>query len=292
MRARVWFVALVCGVVSMGLLGTAEAVAPLPGSNPRSVADVDVAFDCVADGWRITSTKDLSNIVYDDGNGHHRIEFGAPTQEFLLVADDVSTIWVKSGNNRSGDGPGYGERFDVTEPPCDRDGDGFTDDVDCDDADPSVNPGQTDVPNDGIDQNCDGADLVVGDGQVRVTLTWGSDDDVDLHVIEPDGTRIAWYQPASPSGGTLDRDDNVGVCGADPEPGGVENAFWPDGEAPTGTYTVEVRSYIDCVPAGTTFHLQVFVDGVVVVDETGTASGGAGGSDDGVLAFSTTFSVA
>ncbi|MBX3270249.1 MAG: hypothetical protein KF729_08305 [Sandaracinaceae bacterium] len=40
--------------------------------------------------------------------------------------------------------------------PIDRDGDGHADDVDCDDADPTVHPGAREVCDDGIDQNCDG----------------------------------------------------------------------------------------------------------------------------------------
>jgi|GEM_PF-4693719 len=40
----------------------------------------------------------------------------------------------------------------------DLDGDGFTTQVDCDDSDASINPGATDIPGDGIDQNCDGID--------------------------------------------------------------------------------------------------------------------------------------
>jgi hypothetical protein len=179
---------------------------------------------------------------------------------------------------------------DAVAPPVDQDGDGYTADVDCNDADASINPGPVDVPNDGIDQNCDGSDLVVGDGDVRATLTWDSDDDLDLHITDPSGEQIDWTHRTSASGGTLDRDDNVGACGIDQEPGGVENAYWPPLGAPSGTYTVGVYSWKDCAPANTNWHLQVFVDGALVVDQYGTGGGGTGLDTFGVPLFSTTFS--
>jgi hypothetical protein len=40
----------------------------------------------------------------------------------------------------------------------DEDGDGFAATLDCDDADASVNPGATEIPGDGVDQDCDGSD--------------------------------------------------------------------------------------------------------------------------------------
>ena len=55
--------------------------------------------------------------------------------------------------------------------PKDDDGDGVTDPPDCNDNNPAIHPGARDVPDDGIDQDCDGADAVNldrdGDGNQR-----------------------------------------------------------------------------------------------------------------------------
>lgn len=174
----------------------------------------------------------------------------------------------------------------VPPPPTDTDQDGYAADVDCNDANSAINPGATDIPNNGIDENCDGADLIVLGGDPRVTVTWDSDDDLDLAVTDPSGETI-WYQhTTSASGGVLDRDDNVAQCGADPEPGGVENIAWPTG-APTGVYTVNLTQYDNCT-AGTpaNYTISVYRGGVLQTTQSGVAD-----SADGTVVKTFTFTI-
>ncbi len=65
----------------------------------------------------------------------------------------------------------------------DADADGFAPPRDCDDANPAINPGAVDIPDDGRDQNCDGPDAVDldrdGDGVNRPSDC--RDDRRDIH---------------------------------------------------------------------------------------------------------------
>ncbi|GAA5161772.1 MopE-related protein [Ornithinimicrobium tianjinense] len=268
--------------LSMACLGTTSALAASTGA-------IEVTYNCETGSWDITSEKALSNIVVSDGTSEEKTEFDDSMGETHMysVADPdglLGTIWVKAGNNASGDGPGYGERFTLEAPDCDpdADGDGYPASEDCDDSDATINPGAVDIPNDGIDQNCDGSDLVVGDGELRFTLLWDSADDLDLHIVEPSGERLWFGDTASATGGLLDRDDNVGTCAGDPEPGGVENVYWPVGAAPTGTYTIEIDNFSDCNDANTgSWTLQVHQDGVLIATYTGTEGDNVGAAYSG-----------
>lgn len=76
-----------------------------------------VEADFSADGYSVEaiSTKDLSNVVllFSDGTTQRYENLNESSQSFTGTAGHtgkiLSGIWIKSGCNHSGDGPGYGE---------------------------------------------------------------------------------------------------------------------------------------------------------------------------------------
>lgn len=77
-------------------------------------------------------------------------------------------------------------------------------------------------------------DLTDSRGVIHIGLSWNSDSDIDLHVVDPFGERIYFGHTTSQSGGYLDRDDVDGY--------GPENIYWGS-NAPDGKYTVYVHYY-------------------------------------------------
>jgi uncharacterized protein YfaP (DUF2135 family) len=115
----------------------------------------------------------------------------------------------------------------------------------------------------------------VNEGEVRVTLSWARQSDLDLHVIEPNGTEI-FYGNRGPTatGGTLDIDvlcDRVG---------GVENIRWGVGTHPEpGIYTVFVDQFNECGQGPSGWQLEAYIDGRRVLASSGT------GDSTGQLTF-------
>jgi subtilisin family serine protease len=72
-------------------------------------------------------------------------------------------------------------------PLTDDDFDGYMSNVDCDDNNPAINPGETEIPYDGIDQDCSGSDLTDVDGDTYDGGT-GSDCDDTNDTIYPGAT--------------------------------------------------------------------------------------------------------
>jgi hypothetical protein len=80
---------------------------------------VTVTFHGDQTSVSIESTQDLSNVVLEYADGAHQKFDGLSqgvTGTFAGTGDNLGKVikglWVKSGCNASGDGPGYGERFD------------------------------------------------------------------------------------------------------------------------------------------------------------------------------------
>lgn len=90
-------------IVGIGVLGAATPTLAAPAAT-----SADWHFDCTT--VTVDSSKDISNIVYRLNGIDTKIEFEDGTNTYQLPGG-VTDVWVKSGNNHSGDGPGYGEHF-------------------------------------------------------------------------------------------------------------------------------------------------------------------------------------
>lgn len=80
---------------------------------------IHVVFAC--DSITIYSCKDLSNVVLEFENGEReRFEdLEGQVGTFSGTARGrITGVWVKAGANFSGDGPGYGQRFDAPDDDC------------------------------------------------------------------------------------------------------------------------------------------------------------------------------
>ena len=79
-------------------------------------------------------------------------------------------------------------------------------------------------------------------GDVTVTLRWSTKDDLDLHLMEPNGDSISFntykYPNISPYGGTLDVDKNAGTLVENP----IENICYLNAPPP-GVFTVKVHFF-------------------------------------------------
>ena len=118
-------------------------------------------------------------VRFDGGDGNDGLFGGGGTDEFLGGAGNDNVV-SRDGKGETVDcGAGQDTaisddadtRTSCEEIEGDADGDGVRRPADCDDTNPGIRPGATDVPDDRIDQDCSGADAtnldVDGDGTPR-----------------------------------------------------------------------------------------------------------------------------
>jgi hypothetical protein len=123
--------------------------------------------------------------------------------------------------------------------------------------------------------------LVVGTGDVQVSVTWDTSADVDLHVVDPFLEEIYYGDTSSSSGGSLDLDSNAACTGDNVR---NENITWP-GAPPNGTYTVRVNYWSECGAAATNWVVTVRRKNQAPLTFNGqfTGPGNGGGLGDGQL---------
>jgi len=119
--------------------------------------------------------------------------------------------------------------------------------------------------------------VAAGGADIQVTVSWlnadggGDYTDVDLHVIDPNGDQVAYWNTEVASGGQLDLDSNPACAAGDFN----ENIFWPVGRAIVGEYRVQLNYWSTCGYTGEVdYRVTILIDGQLqrIIDGTLTAA--------------------
>lgn len=109
-----------------------------------------------------------------------------------------------------------------------------------------------------------------GIGKLKVSLSWDQENDVDLHVMEPNGEHIYFANRNSSNGGRLDLDSNA-ACGIDNI--NNENIYYEDDPEVIiehGEYEVLVDLWSNCnIPANTSYTVRVFYGNTEITPTVG-----------------------
>ncbi len=110
--------------------------------------------------------------------------------------------------------------------------------------------------------------ITAGTGTLQVSCSWDKPNDVDLHLIEPNGTEIYYGMDQSDNGGMLDVDSNAG-CELD----NINNeniTYSSEAIIEGGTYTVLVDLWSNCdVSGNTNFSVTAIYKGAIIATSSG-----------------------
>lgn len=113
--------------------------------------------------------------------------------------------------------------------------------------------------------------MEAGIGLLKVSLSWDQENDVDLHLVEPNGEHIYYGNRSSSNGGQLDLDSNAG-CSIDNI--NNENIFYEDDASvtiPYGEYEVLVDLWSKCnITAETHYTIVVYYGSQVIATTQGS----------------------
>ena len=105
--------------------------------------------------------------------------------------------------------------------------------------------------------------IEAGTGKLQVNCSWDQPNDVDLHLVEPNGTEIYYGNATSQNGGELDVDSNA-ACGIDNI--NNENITYSDNDiVETGEYIVRVDFWSNCdVTNNTNYMVTAYYNGHIL----------------------------
>lgn len=125
--------------------------------------------------------------------------------------------------------------------------------------------------------------VVVGTGDLQVSVSWNTRADVDLYLQEPTGETIFFGNETSEAGGMLDLDSNVGCPENEPQ---NENITYENAVPPAGEYIVSLDLFSTCGIVNTPTDYVVTVrSGNDVQTFTGSLLPGAIPSDVMITSF-------
>ena len=104
--------------------------------------------------------------------------------------------------------------------------------------------------------------------KIVIQLSWTTNDDLDLFVVEPDGSEVFFANDSAT--GKLLRDVNQRSCSRSRRIGGTETVVYPMSDnIQNGVYKVFAEHSRSCDHGPTPWQIQVVVDGEVVMMKTG-----------------------